>query len=148
MFGVGYVHCFVSGRIGCVVAQTLASSSPCDRWRAEAMDARVIKREELPADEISHDLIGADHGGVGISMIFVDAPPGRGPRLHKHPYEEIFIVLEGEAEFVAGDSRLTASAGEVVIVPPETPHSFTSSGSRRLRQIDIHVSSSFITEWL
>jgi mannose-6-phosphate isomerase-like protein (cupin superfamily) len=112
------------------------------------MDVQVIKRDELPSDEISRDLIGADHGGAGASIIFVDAPPGRGPRLHKHPYEEIFIILEGEAEFVAGDRRLTARAGEVVIVPPETPHSFTSSGSERLRQIDIHVNPSFITDWL
>jgi mannose-6-phosphate isomerase-like protein (cupin superfamily) len=112
------------------------------------MDVRLIKQEELPSDEISHDLIGADHGGAGVSIIFVDAPPGRGPHLHKHPYEEIFVILEGEAEFVAGDGQLTARAGEIVIVPPETPHSFKSSGSRRLRQIDIHVSSTFVTDWL
>jgi mannose-6-phosphate isomerase-like protein (cupin superfamily) len=112
------------------------------------MEIQVIKRAELPCDEISRDLIGADHGGVGVSMIFVDTPPGRGPRLHKHPYEEIFVILEGEAEYVAGGRQVTAGAGEIVIVPPETPHSFTSSGSGRLRQIDIHVSPTFITDWI
>jgi quercetin dioxygenase-like cupin family protein len=35
--------------------------------------------------------------GVGVSLIFVDAPPGDGPRLHRHPYEEVFVVQEGEA---------------------------------------------------
>jgi mannose-6-phosphate isomerase-like protein (cupin superfamily) len=112
------------------------------------MDVQVIEREELPSDEISHDLIGADHDGVGVSIIFVDAPPGRGPALHKHPYEEIFIVLEGEADFVAGETELSASTGDIVIVPPDTPNSFTSRGSDRLRQIDIHVNPTFITEWL
>jgi mannose-6-phosphate isomerase-like protein (cupin superfamily) len=112
------------------------------------MDVQVIKRDQLPSDEISHDLIGADHGGAGVSIIFVDAPLGGGPQLHNHPYEEIFIILEGEAKFVAGDRQLTAGAGEVVIVPPEMPHSFTSSGPGRLRQIDIHVNSTFITDWL
>lgn len=111
-------------------------------------EVQNIKQEELPFSKIAHDFIGADHGGVGASIIFVDAPPGRGPGLHKHPYEEIFIILEGEARFVAGDRQLSAGAGEIVIVPPETPHSFTSSGPGRLRQIDIHVSPSFITEWL
>jgi mannose-6-phosphate isomerase-like protein (cupin superfamily) len=112
------------------------------------MDVQVIRQEELPSDEMSRDLIGADHGGAGVSIIFVGAPPGSGPRLHAHPYEEIFIILDGEAEFVAGDRQLTARAGEIVIVPPETPHAFTSSGSERLRQIDIHVNPTFITDWL
>jgi mannose-6-phosphate isomerase-like protein (cupin superfamily) len=112
------------------------------------MEIQVLKREELPSDDLSHDLVGADHGGVGVSMIFVNAAPGGGPALHKHPYEEIFVILEGEARFVAGDRELGARPGEIVIVPPETPHSFTNSGSGPLRQIDIHVSPTFITEWL
>jgi mannose-6-phosphate isomerase-like protein (cupin superfamily) len=57
-------------------------------------------------------------------------------------------VLEGEATFVAGDHEVQARAGDVVIVPPDTPHAFTNSGDRRLRQIDIHVSPTFDTEWL
>jgi hypothetical protein len=38
------------------------------------MDVQIISRAELPFDEISHNLIGADHGGVGVSVILVDAP--------------------------------------------------------------------------
>jgi mannose-6-phosphate isomerase-like protein (cupin superfamily) len=112
------------------------------------MDVQIIKQHQLPASNISRDLVGADHGGLGVSMFFVQAPPGRGPRLHKHPYEEIFIVLEGEAVFVAGDRELRAGAGDIVVVPPETPHAFTSSGSGPLRQIDIHLSPTFVTDWL
>jgi mannose-6-phosphate isomerase-like protein (cupin superfamily) len=112
------------------------------------MDVQIIKQEELPFEEISHDLIGTEHGGVGASIIFVDAPLGEGPLLHKHPYEEILIILEGEACFVADDRKFYAGAGEIVIVPPETPHAFKNSGSGPLRQIDIHVNSTFITQWL
>jgi mannose-6-phosphate isomerase-like protein (cupin superfamily) len=112
------------------------------------MDVQVIKQQELPATDFGRELIGADHGDAGVSVILVEAPTGRGPELHKHPYEEIFILLEGEAAFVAGERELHAAAGEIVIVPPETPHTFTNSGSGLLRQIDIHVSPRFITDWL
>lgn len=108
------------------------------------MDVQVVKQSELPARE----LIGADHGGVGVCVIFVDAEPGAGPSLHKHPYEELFILLDGEATFIAGEQEVRARAGEMVIVPPDTPHAFTNSGDRPLRQIDIHVSPTFSTEWL
>jgi quercetin dioxygenase-like cupin family protein len=108
------------------------------------VDVQVIKQEQLPTDE----LVGADHGGAGVCVIFVDVAPGDGPALHKHPYEELFILLEGEASYVAGAIEIRAQAGEIVIVPPDTPHSFVNSGDGRLRQIDIHVSPSFSTEWL
>ena len=108
------------------------------------MDVQVVKQHQLRARE----LIGADHGGAGVCVIFVDARPGDGPSLHKHPYEELFIVLEGEATFVAGDDTIRVGAGDVVIVPPDTPHAFTNSGDGPLRQIDIHVSPTFRTDWL
>jgi mannose-6-phosphate isomerase-like protein (cupin superfamily) len=112
------------------------------------MRVQVLKQDQLPLSNTARELVGADHGGVGVCVIFVDALPGRGPRLHKHPYEEVFIVLEGEVTFVAGGEEIQAGPGEVVIVPPELPHAFTNSGAGQLRQIDIHVSPTFVTEWL
>ncbi len=112
------------------------------------MDVQLLRSKDLPLDNIARELIGADHGGVGVCIIFVDAQPGEGPRLHRHPYEEIFITLDGEAVFVANEQELRTRPGDVVIVPPHTPHAFTSSGTVPLRQIDIHVSPTFDTEWL
>jgi mannose-6-phosphate isomerase-like protein (cupin superfamily) len=111
------------------------------------VSVRVLRQVDLPFSKIAHELVGADHG-VNVCIIFVDAPPGRGPRLHKHPYEEIFVVLEGEATFTSEDGELDVRAGDVVIVPADTPHAFTNSTEGQLRQIDIHVNPSFKTEWL
>jgi mannose-6-phosphate isomerase-like protein (cupin superfamily) len=69
----------------------------------------------------------------------VDAPPGGGPKLHRHPYEEVFLVQKGNATFTAGEE--TIEVGGV-------PHKFVSSGEERLRQVDIHASDRFDTEWL
>jgi mannose-6-phosphate isomerase-like protein (cupin superfamily) len=78
----------------------------------------------------------------------VDAPPGGGPSLHKHDYAEVFIVQQGEATVVAGEEERVVRAGDVVIVPPGLPHAFTNTGDGPLRQIDIHLSGRFATEWL
>jgi mannose-6-phosphate isomerase-like protein (cupin superfamily) len=108
------------------------------------MDLQIIKRDQLP----EHELIGADHGGAGVCLIFVDVEPGGGPKLHKHAYEEVFVTLEGEATFRVDGRELVAGPNDVLIVPPHTPHGFTNTGSGRLRQVNIHVSPSFDTEWL
>ena len=112
------------------------------------MRAQVIKTQELPFSRIAHELVGADHGGAGVCILFVDAPPGDGPNLHKHPYEEVFITLEGAATFVVDGDEILAGPGDILVVPAGASHAFTNSGEGQLRQIDIHVSPDFSTEWL
>ncbi len=75
-------------------------------------------------------------------------PPGSGPSLHQHPYEEVFIVQEGRATYVLGDEERVVEAGEIVVAPANTPHRFVNSGDGPLRQVDIHASPRFIAEWL
>jgi mannose-6-phosphate isomerase-like protein (cupin superfamily) len=68
---------------------------------------RVIPRSDLDAGNFSAELQGKDCGEPGISLILVDAPPGRGPALHVHDYAEVMIVLEGTATFTAGTASST-----------------------------------------
>jgi mannose-6-phosphate isomerase-like protein (cupin superfamily) len=108
----------------------------------------VIKVDDLPMSVIAREFVGDDHDGAGITFLLVNAPPGSGPALHKHPYEEIIIVQEGRGTFVLDGVESDVQAGEIVIIPAGAPHRFVNSGDGPLRQIDIHVSSHFATEWL
>ena len=107
----------------------------------------AIRLDDLPLSNIARELEGHLHG-AGVCVIFVDAPPGRGPGLHQHPYEEVFIMQEGHATFTVGDEKIEAGPGDILIAPANTPHGFVNSGDGPLRQIDIHVSPRFDTQWL
>src|SRR3979411_1280871 len=107
-------------------------------------DYLVFDGDQLTESELT----GYEAGGVNASLIFVDNLAGEGPRLHKHPYHEIFILLEGRSTFTVGSKTLDAGAGQIVVVRPDVPHKFVNSGTGRLRQIDVHASPKFITEWL
>ena len=113
-----------------------------------ASGVRVIGLGDLPATATARELVGADHGGAGVCLIFVESPPGGGPSLHRHPYEEVFVVQEGEARFTAGGEERIVRGGEIVIVPAGVAHGFVNCGEGPLRQIDIHVNDRFDTEWL
>jgi mannose-6-phosphate isomerase-like protein (cupin superfamily) len=39
-------------------------------------------------------------------------------------------------------------AGDILVAHAGQPHAFVNSGTGPLRQIDIHLSPSFSTEWL
>jgi mannose-6-phosphate isomerase-like protein (cupin superfamily) len=108
---------------------------------------QIIKQKQLPWSEIARELVGAEHG-LDITIAFVDAEPGRGAATHRHPYAEVFIVLEGRATYTIDGAQVDAQAGDILVANPNQPHAFVNSGTGRLRQIDIHVSPEFDTEWL
>lgn len=110
--------------------------------------ARVIEHDQLRVVGTSHEFEGFEHGDVGICFILVNGKPGTGPRLHRHPYAEVFVIQEGEATFTVDGKTLAASAGQVVVVQPGEAHTFVNTGDGPLKQIDIHASERFITEWL
>jgi len=93
------------------------------------------------------DLLGADHGAT-ISLIFDNSEPGEGPRLHRHPYDETWVVEAGTLTFQSGEERFQVGAGDIVIVPPGAAHKFTNDGPGRSKMICIHASPTFRTEWL
>lgn len=97
----------------------------------------VLSQDQLPT---ANEFEGEDHGGLGVSFLLVDASTGDGPALHQHAYPEVFIVHKGQSMFVDGDEEREARAGQIVVVPGDTPHRFFNSGEGPPRQIDIHVS--------
>ena len=109
---------------------------------------QIISKTDLPFSDFARELEGYHYGDTHVSLILVEAAPGSGPKLHSHPYEEIFIVQEGNVTFTAGGETIEATTGQIVIVPAGSPHKFVNSGTGPLRQIDIHVSPRFITTWL
>jgi mannose-6-phosphate isomerase-like protein (cupin superfamily) len=99
----------------------------------------VIAKADLPYGGIAHRFEGHRYGDVGVSFFLVDSPPG-GAALHTHPYEEVFVTLEGEATFTVGEDTIEVGAGQVVVAPAGVPHRSVNSGSGPLRQVDIHPS--------
>ena len=69
---------------------------------------------------------------------------GEGPNLHVHPYDEIFHIIEGTAEFTVGDKTFKAVAGSLVLGPANVPHAYKNLGPGRLDSVDVHLNSEWI----
>lgn len=87
---------------------------------------------------------GVALGGPMTVLTYGTDEIGAGPRLHVHPYDETFIVIEGNARFFVGDATLDAGAGQVVLGPAGVPHRFENLGPGRLQTVDIHHSPTWI----
>ena len=98
--------------------------------------ATVTPIEDLRLSERAALFQGRDE--IGISMFVTQYQRGQGPDLHLHPYPEAFVVQEGTAVFTAGDEELTVAAGNIVVVPAETPHGFKNPDDDELRVVSVH----------
>ena len=103
------------------------------RPRDNAAMGTIIDFDDLSPTRHSHEFVGAEHGDVPFSVILVHSRPGVGPKLHRHPYAEVFVVESGQATFRIGDDEIVVEGGHVVVSPPGEAHGFTNTGSGELR---------------
>jgi mannose-6-phosphate isomerase-like protein (cupin superfamily) len=58
------------------------------------------------------------------------------------------FVQEGRATATVAGEEVELGAGDIVVVHANEPHAFTNAGDGPLRQVDIHLSPRFVTDWL
>ncbi|ODT83506.1 MAG: hypothetical protein ABS76_03875 [Pelagibacterium sp. SCN 64-44] len=81
-----------------------------------------------------------------ISFFAVHAEPGQGPKLHRHPYAETWIVKRGRALVVAGEREFEVGPDDIAVVPAGMPHKFTALGPERLEMVCIHAAGTMVQE--
>lgn len=93
--------------------------------------ARPDQDDRLPhlglvGDTYTILVAGTDTAGK-YTLIDMHVPPGGGPPPHRHDFEEMFTVLDGEVEVTFRGETITARQGETINVPANAPHAFTNS---------------------
>jgi quercetin dioxygenase-like cupin family protein len=78
-------------------------------------------------------LVTGEETGGKYTLIDMHVPPGGGPPPHRHDFEEMFSVLEGEVEVTFRDEHLVARTGETINVPANAPHAFHNAAARPAR---------------
>jgi quercetin dioxygenase-like cupin family protein len=99
--------------------------------------ARPDEDQNLPhigmvGDTYTILLKGEDTAGR-YTLIDMHVPQGGGPPPHRHDFEEMFTILEGEIEATFRGEGSTVRAGETLNIPANAPHSFTNASDRPAR---------------
>ncbi|UWF77597.1 MULTISPECIES: cupin domain-containing protein [Microbacterium] len=97
-----------------------------------------------PDANIEGYLIGSP---VSIIREFT-AAAGAGPRLHRHPYAETFIIHRGRALFTVGEERVVAVGGQILVAPALVAHRFEVLDGGTYEATHVHANDRFVTEWL
>jgi len=106
---------------------------PPDDLSRELTVARPDRDQSLPHIGLVGDthtilVTGQDTAGK-YTLIDMHVPPGGGPPPHRHDFEEMFTVLDGEVQVTFRGQTLIARAGETINVPANAPHAFTNTAA-------------------
>ncbi len=114
-----------------------ASALPPDDPQRHLTVVRPNSDEDLPHIGIVGDtytiLLGGKDTAGRYCLIDMHVPPGGGPAPHRHDFEEMFTVLDGEIEITFRGQKTVARAGETVNIPANAPHSFTNHSKQPAR---------------
>jgi quercetin dioxygenase-like cupin family protein len=110
---------------------------PPDDPQRSLVLARPDEDQNLPhiglvGDTYTILLKGEDTAGR-YCLIDMHVPPAGGPPPHRHDFEEMFAILEGEIEATFRGEKSVVRAGETLNIPANAPHSFTNASDRPAR---------------
>lgn len=108
----------------------------------------LVPRTVGSAGVVARFMNADEHGLETISLMLGEIQPGDGPRLHRHDYEEVFVVSEGLGTFIIGGETVEAGPGAIVLVPAGVPHRFSNNGAVLLRVTAVHGAAKVAIEWL
>ena len=60
--------------------------------------------------------------GTGVAVSYAELHPDMKPSPHSHPWEQIFILLQGRVTLHVDDQVFAMEAGSVVRIPPNAVH--------------------------
>lgn len=78
-------------------------------------------------------LLSGEQTAGRFTTIDMHVAPGGGPAPHRHDFEEMFTVLEGEVEATFRGQKSVVRAGETINIPANAPHQFTNASSAPAR---------------
>ncbi|WP_020668289.1 cupin domain-containing protein [Amycolatopsis nigrescens] len=95
-------------------------------------------------DDLSHLALAGDIYTILLSgkqtdgrycLIDMRVPPGGGPPPHRHDFEEMFTILEGQLRFTFRGEDVLVNAGETVNIPANAPHFFRNVSDQPARML-------------
>ena len=89
---------------------------------AEKKSKYFHRIEKLPVVMLTEKSKSHMVAGRNTLISFIENPPGCVFPLHKHPSEQILIMLEGEEDHICGEERFLMKAGDMCIHPPNVMH--------------------------
>jgi quercetin dioxygenase-like cupin family protein len=127
---------YATGDPNLVVVRRTGGSSGAETGEKIADDAERRSILLVDADELT---VTEFMRGPGVR--------GAEPHVHHH-HADAFLVVEGELAVTVGSEKLRASAGTLVVLPPDVVHGFDNDSSASALFYNLHMPASGFADYM
>jgi mannose-6-phosphate isomerase-like protein (cupin superfamily) len=107
---------------------------PARKLSVVGPDDAGLRHVSVVGDTYTILLSGAETAGQ-YCLSDMNVPHCGGPGPHRHDFEEMFTLLEGEIRFTFRGEERTVKAGTTVNIPANAPHFFTNVSGKPSRML-------------
>ena len=75
--------------------------------------------------------------GKNSMMVVNELMSSARPALHQHPHEQLTYIIEGTCRFVIGDEVVDMAEGDLILIPPNVPHSLEVTSDKPVLNLDV-----------
>jgi mannose-6-phosphate isomerase-like protein (cupin superfamily) len=111
---------------------TIPADDPARELTLAQPDDPNLSHIGLVGDTYTILVAGKDTQGR-YCLIDMHIPPGGGPPPHRHDFEEMFSVLEGEIEASFRGRKTIIRSGETINIPANAPYQFQNKSGKPVR---------------
>jgi len=113
-------------------------------------DLSAIEGRRYPAGRRTQNLVGGvapiQAKNFSIGFVTLDASGGQVP-WHNQEQEEVYFLIEGEAEMCLGSERRILKAGQAAFIPPRVFHQMTNVGPAPAKMIYCYGPAGDVAHW-
>ena len=113
-------------------ATTIPADDPARNFTLARSDNADLPHIGLVGDTYTI-LVAGKYTAGRYCLIDMQIPPGGGPTPHRHDFEEMFSVLEGEIEATFRGKKTVIRAGETINIPACASHQFQNKSGQSAR---------------
>ena len=97
----------------------------------------VANWDTLPAAFPRQGISRRAFSGKNCMMTLFEIKPGTPADPHSHEHEQLVYIVSGHAEFVVGEEAVKVKGGDLLVVPPNVPHSLKVIGNEPVLNINV-----------
>ena len=107
----------------------------------------IFRRSDWASGKGWNGKLEGQNLGTQISFLFNEVTEsGKGPPVHRHPYDEVYVVRQGQARVTVGDDEAVVNEGDILVIPANTPHKVLTEGTGPFEIISVHVSEKIVMD--
>jgi quercetin dioxygenase-like cupin family protein len=98
---------------------------------------KAVRWEEIPDEHVRPGVRRRAIGTSDVLLVMNECLPGMEVRPHSHDFDQLALIISGEAIYHVGEDHNEVGPGSVMLVPAGVEHYIEPTGSEPVLNLDV-----------